>query len=59
VPFRVDVVPWPPTSRVTEVELLDSEEVLSVALAAPIEVLEAPMLLYVLVSELSTVLVDP
>jgi hypothetical protein len=59
VPFRVDVVLWPPTRRVTEVELLGSEEVLSVALAAPIEVLEALMLLYVLVSELSTVLVDP
>ncbi len=43
----------------TEVELLDLEEVLAVALAVPIELLDALMLPYLLVSELCTVLVDP
>lgn len=57
MPFSVVVVLWLPTSRVTEVELLDSVKVVSVALAVPMEEIEAVVLPYVLTAEVLTVLV--
>jgi hypothetical protein len=59
VPFRVEVSLWPSSTSAVEVELLDSAELLLVALAAPIALLVSLILPNTLVSEISTVLVVP
>lgn len=58
VPFDEGVVLWPPTRRVSDVELLGSVEVVSIALAATIAAeIEAAVLSYVLVTGLLSVLI--